>query len=72
MSRIEAAIERLRALSADEQEKLASEIENLLSEPTSILSRDQWLEVERELDTDDGVRIPHSEVMSRMRAKFGR
>ncbi|MDP3736155.1 MAG: hypothetical protein Q8R02_02120 [Hyphomonadaceae bacterium] len=72
MSRIEAAIERLRALSVDEQEKLASEIENLLSEPSSILSRDQWLEVEQELDTDDGVRIPHAEVMSRMRAKFGR
>jgi hypothetical protein len=72
MSRLEAAIERLRALSADEQEKLASEIENLLSEPTSILSREQWLEVEQELDTDDGVRLPHSEVMSRMRAKFGR
>jgi hypothetical protein len=72
MSRLEAAIERLRALSADEQEKLASEIENLLSEPTSILSREQWLEVEQELDTDDGVRLPHAEVMSRMRAKFGR
>ena len=39
MTRIEACIERLRALSEDEQEKLASEIENLLSEPTSILSR---------------------------------
>jgi hypothetical protein len=72
MTRLEATIERLRALSADEQEKLASEIENLLSEPTSILSRDQWLEVEQELDTDDGVRLPHAEVMSRMRVKFGR
>lgn len=72
MTRLEAAIERLRALSADEQDKLASEIESLLSEPTSILTHDQWLEVEQELDTDDSVRVPHSEVMSRMRAKFGR
>jgi hypothetical protein len=72
MTRIEAAIERLRALSEDEQEKLAGEIENLLSEPTSILSRGQWLEVERELDSDDGVRVSHADVMTRMRARFGR
>jgi hypothetical protein len=72
MSRLEDAIERLRALSAEEQDKLATEIEGLLSEPTTILSRQQWLEVEQELDTDDGVRLPHSEVMTRLRAKFGR
>jgi hypothetical protein len=72
MTRIEAAIERLRALSAEEQEKLATEIEGLLSEPTTILTREQWLEVEQELDTDDGVRLSHSEVMTRMRTKFGR
>ena len=72
MTRLEAAIERLRALPEDEQEKLAGEIENLLSEPTSILSREQWLEVEHELDSDDGVRVPHPDVMMRMRARFGR
>jgi hypothetical protein len=72
MTRIEAVIERLRALSEDEQEELASEIESLLSEPTSILTRSQWLEVEHELDTDDGVRLTHADVMMRMRARFGR
>ena len=72
MTRIEAVLERLRALPADEQDKMAVEIEGLLSDPTSALLPSQWLEVEGELDSDDGVRIPHSEVMSRMRAKFGR
>jgi hypothetical protein len=72
MTRLETVIERLRTLPEDEQEKLASEIENLLSEPTSILSRSQWLEVEHELDGDDGVRVSHADVMTRMRTRFGR
>ena len=72
MTRFEAVLDRLRALPADEQDKMAVEIEGLLSDPSSALLPAQWLEVEHELDTDDGVRVPHSEVMSRMRAKFGR
>ena len=72
MSRIEAAMERLRALPAAEQDMIASEIEGLLSEPSSVLSLVQWAEVEQELDADDGVRMSHAEVMSRMRARFGR
>jgi hypothetical protein len=72
MSRIEAAIERLRALPESQQEMMASEIEGLLAEPSSMLSMAQWAEVEEELQNDDGQRMAHSEVMSLMRARFGR
>jgi hypothetical protein len=72
MTRIEAAIERLRALPEAEQEMLASEIEGLLAEPASMLTPDQWREVEHEIDADDGVRLSHADVMARMRTRFGR
>lgn len=72
MTRMEAAIERLQALPEAEQEMIAAEIEALLSEPTSMLTPEQWAEVEVELDNDDGVRLTHNEVMLRMRARFGR
>lgn len=72
MTRLEAAIDRLRALPEAEQEMLAGEIEALLAEPASLLTPAQWGEVEEEIDADDGVRLAHTEVMSRMRARFGR
>jgi hypothetical protein len=71
-SRIEAVIDRLRALPEPEQEMLAGEIEALLMEPASLLTAEQWRAVEVEIDTDDGVRLLHNDVMGRMRARFGR
>lgn len=71
-TRIEAVIERLQALPEPEQEMLAGEIEALLTEPASLLTPSQWREVESEIDTDDGVRLSHADVMSRMRVRFGR
>jgi hypothetical protein len=71
-SRIEAVIDRLRALPEPEQEMLAGEIEALLMEPASLLTAEQWRAVEIEIDTDDGVRLLHNDVMGRMRARFGR
>jgi hypothetical protein len=72
MSRIEDAIERLRALPEAEQEMLAGEIEGLLAEPASMLTPAQWADVELEIDSDDGIRLSHSDVMARMRTRFGR
>jgi hypothetical protein len=72
MTRLESAIERLRGLPEAEQEMLAGEIENLLAEPASMLTPQQWSEVEREIDGDDGVRLSHADVMARMRTRFGR
>ena len=71
-TRIEAVIDRLRALPEAEQEMLAGEIEALLMEPASLLTAEQWREVEVEIDTDDGVRLLHNDVMGRMRVRFGR
>jgi hypothetical protein len=71
-SRIEAVIDRLRALPEPEQEMLAGEIEALLMEPASLLTAEQWRAVEVEIDTDHGVRLLHNDVMGRMRARFGR
>ena len=72
MSRIDAAIDRLRALPEAQQDMLASAIEGMLAEPNSLLLPAQWFEVEHELDTDDGVRLSHTEVINRMRVAFGR
>ena len=72
MSRIEDAIDRLRALPESEQDMIAGEIEALLTEPASLLTPAQWSEVEHEIDSDDGVRLTHNDVMIRMRARFGR
>jgi hypothetical protein len=72
MSRLDDVIERLRALPEAEQEMVAGEIEGLLAEPDSLLTLAQWSEVEQEIDTDDGVRLSHSAVMTSMRARFGR
>ncbi len=71
-TRIEAVIDRLRALPEAEQEMLAGEIEALLMEPASLLTLEQWRAVEVEIDTDDGVRLLHNDVMGRMRVRFGR
>ena len=72
MSRLDDTIDRLRALPETEQEMLAGEIEALLTEPASLLTPAQWNDVEHEIDTDDGVRLSHSDVMARMRTRFGR
>ena len=71
-TRIDAVIDRLRELPEAEQDMLAGEIEALLMEPASLLNAAQWREVEDEIDTDDGVRLPHADVMGLMRQKFGR
>ncbi len=72
MTRMDAVIERLQALPEAEQEMISAEIEALLREPASLLTPQQWAEVEVELDSDDGVRLMHNDVMLRMRARFGR
>ena len=72
MTRLDIVIDRLRALPEAEQEMLAGEIEDLLAEPASLLTAGQWREVEAEIDTDDGVRLSHADVLARLRARFGR
>ncbi len=73
MSRLETAIERLRALPPDEHDAIAGEIEAILSEPASLLTVEQWEAVDRELaGADDGTNLTHGDVVGRMRKRFGR
>lgn len=72
MTKLEAIIERLRGLSADEQEALALEIEFLLDGGESVLTDEQWAEVEREIAEDDGAGIPHEQVLAELQVRFGK
>ncbi len=73
MSRLESVIAMLRALPEGEQEAWALQIESVLQHQAgeSVLTDEQWAEVEREIAEDDGTGIPHEEVMADMKARFG-
>jgi hypothetical protein len=71
MSRLDAVILRLRALPEDEHDAMAAEIESLLAEPASMLSMEQWAMVDVELAAEDAA-LPHAQVMTRLRTRFGR
>jgi hypothetical protein len=68
---MEDVIDRLRALPEEDQDAIAAEVEFILAEPASMLSLEQWSEVDVELAATDE-HIPHSVVMSQLRARFGR
>lgn len=61
----------LRALPEDQQEAWAKHIELALQGGDSLLTDEQWAEVDRRLSDDDKVVVPHEEVVARMRAKYG-
>ncbi len=73
MSRMEIAIERLRALPEDEQDAVAAEVEAMLAEPASLVNLEQWAMVDVELEgSGDDANLSHAQVVARMREKFGR
>ena len=73
MSRLEIAIERLRALPLDEQDAIADEIDAILAEPASKLTQPQWGEIDGELAASaDGAELTHAQVVHHMRKRFGR
>ena len=73
MSRMEIAIERLRALPEDEHDAFAAEVEALLAEPASTVTSEQWELVDAELAaSEDGANLSHATVVARMRGQFGR
>lgn len=73
MTKLESFIERLRALPEDKQEALMEEIEFFLGGGgQSVLTDEQWAEVERELAEDDGTGIPHEQVKAELQARFGK
>ncbi len=71
MTRLEAVIEKLRALPAEEQESWAAEIEFLLDNPAPVLSPEEWAELDRRMNDPDEARIPHEEVVAFLEKKYG-
>jgi hypothetical protein len=70
MTKLERVMERIRQLPPEEQETLAAEIEFRLEqeERGSVLTDEQWAEIEPTLDDDDE-EIPHEKVMADIRAQ---
>ena len=71
MSKLDLLMERVRALPQSEQDMLADELERLLDDPGSALTPEQWAEVERELDENDGVAIANEDVFAKLAHRFG-
>ena len=73
MSKLDAVIDRLKALPEEEQARLAREIEGLLEERSDAvaLTPAQWDELDRRLAGDRSDGEPHDAVMREMKQRFG-
>lgn len=73
MTKLDAVLERIKALPPDRQEWIAVEIEFMLNHDfgESALTDAQWAEVEADLANEDAEEIPHAQVVREMRAKYG-
>ena len=73
MSKLDAVIDRLKALPEEEQARLAREIEGLLEERSDAvaLTLEQWDELDRRLAEDQSDGEPHDAVMREMKQRFG-
>ncbi len=70
MTKLEAAIERLRALPQAVQDSVAAQIDLLLDQNAEdALTDEQWAEIEARLDADEGF-TPHDEIASAFRQRF--
>lgn len=67
MTRLDATIERLRALPKAEQDAFAAQIDQLL-DADDLLTPEQWAMVEARLDKDQRF-IPHEEVARAFRGR---
>lgn len=73
MTKLEAVLERVRQLPQDRQDAIAVELELLLKYPppsASVLSDEQWAEVEAALADSTEETVPHDQVMTLARAKL--
>lgn len=73
MTKLEIVLERVRELPQDRQDAIAAELEFLLKFPPtgeSLLTDDQWSEVEAALADAGEETVSHDEVMARARAKL--
>lgn len=72
MTKFDLVLARLRGLSPEQQEAFAEQIEFALDNQGngSLLTDDEWAEIEPTLD-DDQEEFPHAQVVAEMRAKYG-
>lgn len=71
MSKLEVVLERVRRLPQERQDAIAAELDYLLKFPPSgesLLSDEQWAEVEAALADSGEEMLPHDEVMARAKA----
>lgn len=73
MTKLDAVLERIRQLPQDRQDAIAVDMELWLQYESeeSLLTDEQWAEVEAELANEDDEEIPHAQVVREMRAKYG-
>ena len=66
VSNLDATIERLRALPAEEQEAVAAQIDLILDQDEDLLTPEQWAEIEARLESGEGF-TPHEDVVRAFR-----
>ena len=74
MTKLDLVLERVRQLPPERQEAIAVEMEFLLRDEAeaSLLTAEQWAEVEAELADPNPELIPHEQVVAEFEKKFGR
>jgi hypothetical protein len=72
MTKLDLVLARIRRLPPEQQEAFAAEIEYALDHrgAGSLLSDEEWAEIEPTLD-EDQEEIPHAQVVAEMRMKYG-
>jgi hypothetical protein len=74
MTKLDIVLERIRKLPQDRQDAIAADMELLLQdeEDGSLLTDEQWAEVEAELANPDQDYIPHEQIVAESEKKYGR
>jgi hypothetical protein len=75
MTKLDLVLARIRQLPPDRQETIAVEIEFMLDhdgDEGSLLTDEQWAEVEEELRNPDPNPIPHEDIVAEFEKKYGR
>jgi hypothetical protein len=75
MSKLDLVLARIKNLPPDRQEMIAVEIEFILdhaNDEGSLLTEEQWAEVEEELRNPDLNPIPHEDIVAEFEKKYGR
>mgnify|MGYP003576935266 CR=1 FL=1 len=74
MTKLDLVLERIRQLPQDRQDAIAADLEILLWDEgqETLLTDEQWAEVEAELASPDQEYIPHEQIVAEFEKKYGR